>query len=103
MPDAGTTLDLTMAGTITRRSSATAAKHAEVVLEKLRPVLTGAVIVSMVMASLATPAFALGGCGPNRHRGAFGLCVFGGQNQGSCLRRTGHVATRMPNGTLRCL
>ena len=79
------------------------AKNQEIVLTKLVSALTGAVIASVLVSSLATPAFALGGCGPNRHRNGFGMCVFGGQNQGSCLRRTGHVATRMPNGNLRCL
>ena len=72
-------------------------------LKKLYVLWGGAIIVSTVVSSIAVPAFALGGCGPNRHRDAFGICVFGGQNQGSCLRRTGHVATRMPDGTLRCL
>ena len=79
-----------------------AGKVEEIVVKKLSAALTGAVIASAVLSSM-TPAFALGGCGPNRHRNPLGFCVFGGQNQGSCLRRTGHVATRMPNGTLRCL
>lgn len=65
--------------------------------------LIGALALSTFVSSLVDPAYALGGCGPNFHRNVFGRCVFGGQNQGSCLRRTGHVATRMPNGTLRCL
>ena len=72
-------------------------------MKKSFATLIGALVLSTVVSSVADPAFALGGCGPNRHRNVFGRCVFGGQNQGSCLRRTGHVASRMPNGTLRCL
>jgi hypothetical protein len=60
------------------------------------------VVLSSIVASVATPALALGGCGPNRHRNEFGRCVFGGQNQGDCIRRTGHPATRLPNGTMVC-
>ena len=51
---------------------------------------------------MTTTAYALGGCGPDRHRNYYGYCVFGGQNQGSCLRRTGHVAARTPYGTYVC-
>lgn len=72
-------------------------------MTKLSAKLTGAILSLALLSSMAAPAYALGGCGPNRHRNPFGFCVFGGQNQGSCLRRTGHVATRMPNGTLQCL
>lgn len=64
--------------------------------------LIGAALLSVALSPVATPAFALGGCGPNGHRNAWGYCVFGGQNQDWCLRKTGHPATRMPNGTLRC-
>ena len=69
----------------------------------LSTALASAVILVAAGASAIAPAYALGGCGPNRHRNAFGACVFGGQNQDYCLRRTGHVATRFPDGTLRCL
>ena len=65
--------------------------------------LLGVVILSTALSSVVTPALALGGCGPNGHRNGWGRCVFGGQNQAWCLRRTGHPATRMPDGTLRCL
>jgi hypothetical protein len=65
--------------------------------------LPGIVILSIALSSVATPALALGGCGPNGHRDAWGHCVFGGQNQDWCIRKTGHPATRMPDGTLRCL
>lgn len=68
-------------------------------MRTLLAALPGAVIV---VVTLSSSAFALGGCGPNGHRNAWGYCVFGGQNQDWCLRRTGHPATRMPNGTLRC-
>ena len=64
--------------------------------------LLGAVIFSTTLASAVAPALALGGCGPNGHRNAWGRCVFGGQNQAWCLRMTGHPAVRMPDGTLRC-
>jgi len=67
-------------------------------METLKAALLGVVILSSAVA----PAFALGGCGPNHHRGAFGRCVLGGQNQSWCLRSTGHTAVRMPYGTLRC-
>lgn len=70
-------------------------------MKKLSALLC-ATILSASVCSMATPALALGGCGPNGHRNGWGNCVFGGQNQDWCLRRTGHPATRMPNGTLRC-
>lgn len=72
-------------------------------MKMLRNVLLGLAILSAGLASAAAPAFALGGCGPNAHRNAWGYCVFGGQNQAWCLRHTGHPATRMPNGTLVCI
>lgn len=65
--------------------------------------IIGAALVSATLFAAASPAFALGGCGPNYHRNGWGQCVWGGQNQDSCLRRTGHTATRMPNGRLVCL
>src|SRR6202050_5992125 len=72
-------------------------------MKKLSIKLLGVVLISATLSSAMTPAFALGGCGPNRHRNGWGECVWGGQNQDWCLRTTGHTATRMPNGTLRCL
>ncbi len=71
-------------------------------MKKLFALLIGVTTFSTLLTSEVTPAFALGGCGPNGHRNAWGYCVFGGQNQAWCLRTTGHPATRMPNGTLRC-
>jgi hypothetical protein len=71
--------------------------------KKLAAALLGVVILSAAIWSVATPASALGGCGPNGHRNGYGRCVFGGQNQDWCIRKTGHVATRMPDGTMRCL
>jgi hypothetical protein len=63
----------------------------------------GAVILSAVLSSAVTPAFALGGCGPNSHRSSVtGQCIWGGQNQGWCVRHTGHGAVRGPGGTLVC-
>jgi len=70
---------------------------------RISSAFAGLAVVAMVVSSLATPAFALGGCGPNGHRGPGGHCVFGGQNQAYCLRTKGHPAVRMPNGTLRCI
>jgi hypothetical protein len=72
-------------------------------MKKLSFKVLGIVIISATLSSAVSPAFALGGCGPNRHRNGWGQCVWGGQNQDWCLRTTGHPATRMPNGTLRCL
>jgi hypothetical protein len=74
----------------------------EAAMKKLSIKLLGIVLISATLSTAITPAFALGGCGPNRHRNGYGYCVWGGQNQDWCLRRTGHPATRMPNGTLRC-
>jgi hypothetical protein len=71
-------------------------------MKTLRTVLLGIVILSAALSSAVAPALALGGCGPNGHRNAWGQCVWGGQNQAWCLRHTGHPAVRMPNGTLRC-
>jgi hypothetical protein len=71
-------------------------------MKKLSATLLGVVILSAALSSVVTPAFALGGCGPNRHRGMSGRCVWGGQNQSWCLRHTGHTAVRRPNGTWVC-
>jgi hypothetical protein len=72
--------------------------------KKLSAALLGAVILSTtILSSLATPALALGDCGPNGHRGPFGGCRFGGQNQAWCLRHTGHVATPGLDGTRWCI
>ena len=54
----------------------------------LSAALLGVVIVSGALSSSATPALALGECGPNAHRGPFGGCRWGGQNQaGACEPR----------------
>jgi len=71
-------------------------------MKKFSAALLGLSLLSAVL-SAVTPASALGGCGPNEHRVANGTCVYGGQNQNWCLRKTGHEATRMPNGELKCL
>jgi len=70
-------------------------------MKRLSAALFGVVIFSTIVSS-AAPAFALGGCGWNYHRNAWGQCVWGGQNQDWCLRRTGHPATPGPNGTWWC-
>jgi len=69
----------------------------------LSAALLGVVIVSGALSSSATPALALGQCGPNAHRGPFGGCRWGGQNQAWCLRTTGHVAAFGPGGTRWCI
>jgi hypothetical protein len=74
----------------------------EVFMGKVSAVIAGLAIVS-ALASAVTPALALGDCGPNRHRNAAGVCVAGGQNEDYCMKKTGHAATRMPNGTMRCI
>ena len=72
-------------------------------MKKLLVALLGVIVLATAIASLATPASALGGCGRNGHRNAYGQCVFGGQNQDYCIRTKGHPAVRMPNGTYRCI
>jgi hypothetical protein len=72
-------------------------------MRKLSIRVIGIVIISAALSSAVAPAFALGGCGPNQHRNGLGRCVWGGQHEDWCLRKTGHRATRMPNGNLRCL
>jgi hypothetical protein len=72
-------------------------------MAKLSAALPGVAIFSSVLSSAATPAFALGLCGPNGHRGPFGGCQFGGENQAFCPRQTGHVATPGPAGTRFCV
>lgn len=51
---------------------------------------------------MVEPAFALGACGFNFHRNAYGRCVFGGQNQNWCLRHRGHTAGYGSHGTRWC-
>jgi hypothetical protein len=73
-------------------------------MKKLSATLLGVVILSTVLSSAITPAFALGGCGPNRHRSSVtGRCIWGGQNQRWCLKHTGHAAVRGPHGTWVCV
>ena len=91
-----------LAGAMTKSPFIVMASKMGIVMKKLSTVLFGVVILATTISSVATPAFALGGCGPNRHRNGWGNCVWGGQNQDWCLRKTGHTATRMPNGTLHC-
>ncbi len=66
----------------------------------MKTLMTVLLAIVMLSANLSS-VFALGGCGPNRHR-AYGHCVWGGQNEGWCARHTGHTAVRMPNGNMRC-
>jgi hypothetical protein len=43
----------------------------------LSAALLGVAILSTALTSTATPALALGGCGPNAHRGFWGGCRWG--------------------------
>ncbi len=70
-------------------------------MKKLAASLFAIALISVDLSYAVSPALALGGCGPNRHR-LGGRCVWGGQNEAWCLRHTGHRAVRMPNGNLRC-
>jgi len=70
-------------------------------MKSLGTVLLGVVIAIATLSSVA-PALALGACGPNGHRNAWGRCVWGGQNQSWCLRTTGHPATYVGHGVWRC-
>jgi hypothetical protein len=72
-------------------------------MRKLQAAFLGVMVVSSALSFAVTPAFALGGCGKNGHRNGHGECVFGGQNQDYCIKKTGHPAVRMPNGTMRCM
>ena len=67
----------------------------------LRTMLLGVAITAATWSSVE-PASALGGCGFNRHRNAWGRCVWGGQNQNWCLRTTGHRAVYVGRGRWRC-
>jgi hypothetical protein len=63
-------------------------------MKKLAIRLLGIVVISATLSSAVSPAFALGGCGPNRHRNGWGQCVWGGQNQDWCIennRPSGHA------------
>jgi hypothetical protein len=61
-------------------------------VKKISAALICGLLTASALSLAVTPAVALGGCGPNRHRGPGGHCVAGGQNQGWCKRHTGHVA-----------
>ena len=72
-------------------------------MKKLQLAILGLVILATAASTAITPAFALGGCGPNGLRNWAGRCVWGGQNQAWCLRHTGHAAVPGPNGTWICI
>ncbi|HXT09049.1 MAG TPA: hypothetical protein VN715_19195 [Roseiarcus sp.] len=61
-------------------------------MKKFSAVFISGLFAAVLASSAVAPAYALGGCGPNRHRGAGGRCVAGGQHQGWCKHHTGHVA-----------
>src|SRR3974377_1232466 len=76
----------------------------EIVMKALRVVRlsgccapAGGVFLSVALSSAVTPAFALGGCGPNFHRSSVtGQCIWGGQNQAWCVRHKGRAAVPGP-------
>jgi hypothetical protein len=70
-------------------------------MKSLKTALLGVAIAAAALSSVE-PADALGGCGVNRHRNAYGRCVWGGQNQNWCLRATGHRAVYVGRGVWRC-
>lgn len=73
-------------------------------MKKLLPLFGLAALLAVDLSYTTTPASALGGCGPNRHRSSVtGRCIWGGQNQSWCIRHTGRPAVRMPNGRLVCV
>jgi len=71
-------------------------------MKKTPSILFGLALLAALTATVE-PAFALGGCGPNRHRDGWGHCVWGGQNQGWCVRRTGHEAVPDGHGHMICV
>jgi hypothetical protein len=73
-------------------------------MNKLAAAAFGIAIAAIALSSAATPAFALGGCGPNYHRSSVtGRCIWGGQNQRWCARHTGHTAVRGRDGRWWCV
>ncbi|MFA5957727.1 hypothetical protein [Hyphomicrobium sp.] len=74
-------------------------------MKKLFASLLGlAALLAVDLSYAVTPASALGGCGPNRHRSSVtGRCIWGGQNQAWCVRHTGYRAVRTPSGRLVCV
>ena len=68
----------------------------------MRTVLLGAIAALAMVLTWMSDASALGGCGFNYHRNAYGRCVWGGQNQNWCLRATGHRAVYVGGGRWRC-
>ena len=70
-------------------------------MKAIQVAILSAAVLSSTLWAMA-PAFALGNCGPNRHRNAAGVCVYGGQNQDWCMRTHGHTATRYANGKMVC-
>jgi hypothetical protein len=71
-------------------------------MKSLKTVLLGVAVAAATLSSVE-PTFALGGCGRNGHRNAYGQCVFGGQNQDWCIRTTGHRRTYVGGGVYRCI
>ncbi len=68
------------------------------------PLLGLAALVVVDLSYSVTPASALGGCGPNRHRSSVtGRCIWGGQNQGWCKRHTGYRAIHTASGKMVCV
>lgn len=73
-------------------------------MKKFLAPLFALTLISIDLSAAVTPASALGGCGPNRHRSSVtGRCIWGGQNQSWCLRHTGRPAVRTASGRLVCV
>jgi hypothetical protein len=70
-------------------------------MKTISAILVSGVMAATVLSTAISPAIALGGCGPNMHRGPGGRCYWGGQNQAWCLRHTGHPAVRV-GGEMIC-
>ena len=70
-------------------------------MKTMQGALLGVVFLSSALWTME-PAYALGGCGPNRHRNGAGHCVFGGQKEGYCMKTHGHTAVRYANGRMVC-
>src|SRR6516225_7384059 len=75
-----------LSDTVQRRKTLSVSNKREFCMKRISVLLLGVAILLTGLSSATAPAFALGACGPNYHRNAWGHCVWGGQNQGWCLR-----------------
>jgi hypothetical protein len=68
----------------------------------MRKISIAVVVYALTITAATGPSYALGGCGPNYHRDAWGNCRWGGQNQNWCLRHTGRAAVPDGHGHMIC-